>query len=196
MGMTVCWASPEYFTTQDMFTSVVHYVCPLPPPTFQFLAELSLLEVDPFLQHLPSKVAAASYSLSNYTLNRTFWVSFTTFFVEVTFLYFSHSECMTFFQLYWSCVFLLKPDSLYAFTGYTLAEIAPCIKDLHKLHQSAASRPQQAIREKYKSHRYALLYIAFSSFIAESPDVNCHLMVLLETVWITTWSSMCGVHWL
>ncbi|KAL2094669.1 hypothetical protein ACEWY4_009388 [Coilia grayii] len=85
----------------------------------QFLAELSLLEVDPFLQHLPSKVAAASYSLANYTLNRTFW-----------------------------------PDALYAFTGYTLAEIAPCIKDLHKLHQSAANRPQQAIREKYKSARY------------------------------------------
>ncbi|XP_012678454.1 cyclin-A1 [Clupea harengus] len=83
-----------------------------------FLAELSLLEVDPFLRHLPSQVAAASYCLANYTLNKAFW-----------------------------------PDHLYAFTGYTLAEIVPCLKDLHKLHQTAANRPQQAIREKYKTPR-------------------------------------------
>ncbi|XP_062393079.1 cyclin-A1 [Sardina pilchardus] len=99
-----------YITFEPVNTKTAHLAL--------FLAELSLLEVDPFLQHLPSKVAAASYCLANYTLNRTFW-----------------------------------PDPLYSFTGYTLTEIAPCIKDLHKLHQSAANRPQQAIREKYKTPR-------------------------------------------
>ncbi|KAJ8342580.1 hypothetical protein SKAU_G00325080 [Synaphobranchus kaupii] len=84
-----------------------------------YIAELSLLEVDPFLLHVPSKIAAAAYCLANYTLNKALW-----------------------------------PDSLCAFAGYTLAEIAPCLRDLHKLYLSADSRPQQAIREKYKGSRY------------------------------------------
>lgn len=32
-----------------------------------------------------------------------------------------------------------------------MAEIVPCLTDLHKLYISAESRPQQAIRDKYKS---------------------------------------------
>lgn len=40
----------------------------------QYLAELSLLEADPFLKYLPSQTAAAAYCLANYTVNRTFWV--------------------------------------------------------------------------------------------------------------------------
>ncbi|KAI1903417.1 hypothetical protein AGOR_G00026960 [Albula goreensis] len=84
-----------------------------------YISELSLLEVDPFLLHVPSMVAAAAYCLANYTLNKDLW-----------------------------------PESLYAFTGYTLSEIVPCLKDLHKLYLSAASRPQQAIREKYKASKF------------------------------------------
>lgn len=45
----------------------------LPAP--QYLSELSLLEVDPFVQYLPSKTAAAAYCLANYTLNGALWVS-------------------------------------------------------------------------------------------------------------------------
>ncbi|KAJ8266688.1 hypothetical protein GJAV_G00133490 [Gymnothorax javanicus] len=85
-----------------------------------YVAELSLLEAEPFLTHVPSIVAAAAYCLANYTMNRALW-----------------------------------PDSLHMFTGYSLAEITPCLKDLHKLYLSAQSRPQQAIREKYKGSRYS-----------------------------------------
>ncbi|XP_051767029.1 cyclin-A1 [Ctenopharyngodon idella] len=84
-----------------------------------YLSELSLLEVDPFVQYLPSKTAAAAYCLANYTLNGALW-----------------------------------PENLYAFTGYSLAVISPCLKELHKLHLGAESRPQQAIQEKYKSSKY------------------------------------------
>nr|ALK03038.1 cyclin A [Hypophthalmichthys molitrix] len=84
-----------------------------------YLSELSLLEVDPFVQYLPSKTAAAAYCLANYTLNGALW-----------------------------------PENLYAFTGYSLAVISPCPKELYKLHLGAASRPQQAIQEKYKSSKY------------------------------------------
>ncbi|KAI5099826.1 cyclin-A1, partial [Silurus meridionalis] len=84
-----------------------------------YISELSLLEVDPFLQFLPSMIAAAAYCLANYTLNKALW-----------------------------------PDSLHAFTGYTLAEIALCLLQLHQLHLTAGSLPQQAICEKYRSTKY------------------------------------------
>ncbi|XP_072514942.1 cyclin-A1 [Salminus brasiliensis] len=99
---------------------LVERVCTETANLALYLSELTLLEVDPFLQYLPSKIAAAAYCLANYTLNRALW-----------------------------------PDALYAFTGYSLAEIAQCLIALHKLHLSAASRPQQAICEKYKSAEYS-----------------------------------------
>ncbi|XP_062309396.1 cyclin-A1 [Osmerus eperlanus] len=106
----------HHFLLQYM---TVQSVCSKTQNLALYVSELSLLEVDPFLQYVPSMVAAAAYCLANYTVNRTFW-----------------------------------PDALGAFTGYTLSEIARCLKDLHKLYLGAESRPQQAIREKYKSSRY------------------------------------------
>lgn len=43
-----------------------------------------------------------------------------------------------------------QPETLAAFTGYSLSEIVPCLSDLHKACLDASHRPQQAIREKYK----------------------------------------------
>ncbi|XP_035847013.1 cyclin-A1 isoform X3 [Sander lucioperca] len=84
-----------------------------------YIAELSLLEIDPFLQYTPSIVAAGAYCLATYTVNKSFW-----------------------------------PDSLHVFTGYTTAEIVPCMTDLHKLYLNAENHPLQAIREKYKTSKY------------------------------------------
>ncbi|XP_041656608.1 cyclin-A1 [Cheilinus undulatus] len=85
----------------------------------KYVAELSLLEIDPFLKYSQSIVAAAAYCLAIYTINRSLW-----------------------------------PDSLHSFTGYNIDEIAPCLNELHKLYMNAESRPQQAIRDKYKSSKY------------------------------------------
>ncbi|XP_063160404.1 cyclin-A1 [Candoia aspera] len=85
----------------------------------RYIAELSLLEADPFLKYLPSQMAAAAYCLANYTVNRHFW-----------------------------------PETLAAFTGYSLSEIVPCLSDLHKACLDAPHRQQQAIREKYKLTKY------------------------------------------
>ncbi|XP_044297721.1 cyclin-A1 [Varanus komodoensis] len=85
----------------------------------RYVAELSLLDADPFLKYLPSQMAAAAYCLANYTVNRHFW-----------------------------------PETLAAFTGYSLSEIVPCLSDLHKACLDAPHRPQQAIREKYKLAKY------------------------------------------
>ncbi|XP_061484386.1 cyclin-A1 isoform X2 [Rhineura floridana] len=85
----------------------------------RYVAELSLLEGDPFLKYLPSQMAAAAYCLANYTVNKHFW-----------------------------------PETLAAFTGYSLSEIVPCLSDLHKACLDAPHRQQQAIREKYKLAKY------------------------------------------
>ncbi|KAG8452751.1 hypothetical protein GDO86_004514 [Hymenochirus boettgeri] len=84
-----------------------------------YLAELSLMEVEPFLNYVPSLTAAAAYCLANYTVNKVFW-----------------------------------PETLEAFTGYTLSDIAPCLRDLHRVCLNMPSLPQQAIREKYKAQKY------------------------------------------
>ncbi|XP_040006597.1 cyclin-A1 isoform X2 [Xiphias gladius] len=111
-------AAPTTNQFLRLFMSI-HSVCANTENLALFLAELSLLEIEPFLQYTPSIVAAGAYSLATYTVNKSLW-----------------------------------PDSLYAFTGYTMAEIVPCLTDLHQLYISAESRPQQAIREKYKSSKY------------------------------------------
>uniref|UniRef100_G3VMK8 Cyclin A1 n=1 Tax=Sarcophilus harrisii TaxID=9305 RepID=G3VMK8_SARHA len=84
----------------------------------KYVAELSLLEADPFLKYVPSLIAAAAYCLANYTVNRHFW-----------------------------------PETLAAFTGYSLSEIVPCLSELHRACLDIPHRPQQAIREKYKASK-------------------------------------------
>lgn len=128
--------------------------------------------MDPFQHYLPSMIAAAAYCLANYTLNRALWVSLCSglalllncnivVLVTAETCLWTLNCCLVGYCASWKCGFylcmsnplnfLLQPDSLYAFTGYTLAEIAPCLILLHQLHLAAKSRPQQAICEKYRS---------------------------------------------
>ncbi|KAE8287424.1 Cyclin-A1 [Larimichthys crocea] len=111
-------AAPTPNQFLHLFMSI-HSVCANTENLARYVAELSLLEIDPFLQYTPSVVAAGAYCLAAYTVNRSLW-----------------------------------PDSLHTFTGYTIADIGPCVTDLHKLYISAHSYPQQTIRKKYKSLKY------------------------------------------
>uniref|UniRef100_A0A8C4EAG5 G2/mitotic-specific cyclin-B2 n=1 Tax=Dicentrarchus labrax TaxID=13489 RepID=A0A8C4EAG5_DICLA len=111
-------AAPTANQFLRLFISI-HSVCTITENIALYVAELSLLEIDPFVQYTPSTVAAGAYCLATYTVNKSLW-----------------------------------PDSLHAFTGYTMADIVPCLTDLHKLYISAESRPQQAIREKYKTSKH------------------------------------------
>lgn len=40
---------------------------------FQYLSELSLLEADPYLQYLPSELAASCIALARHTLDQEAW---------------------------------------------------------------------------------------------------------------------------
>ncbi|XP_058483808.1 cyclin-A1 isoform X1 [Solea solea] len=111
-------AAPTTRQFLRLYTSI-QSVCAATESLALYVADLSLLEIEPFLHYTPSIVAAGVYCLASYTVHRSLW-----------------------------------PDSLSAFTGYTLAEIEPCLSDLHKLYISAESFPHQAIREKYMSSRY------------------------------------------
>ncbi|XP_034034155.1 cyclin-A1 [Thalassophryne amazonica] len=108
--------TPFQFLHQYMCISVV---CVNTANLAQYVAELSLLELDPFLKYAASLVAAAAFCLANYTMNKSLW-----------------------------------PESLQAFTGYSIGDIMPCLTDLHTLYLRAESHQQQAIRDKYKSSRY------------------------------------------
>ncbi|KAM3935791.1 cyclin-A1 [Leptodactylus fuscus] len=46
------------------------------------------------------------------------------------------------------------PETLQAFTGYSLSDLAPCLVDLHRLCLNAPHQAAQAITEKYKSPRH------------------------------------------
>ncbi|NWV01984.1 CCNA1 protein, partial [Upupa epops] len=96
-----------------------HGVCPRTENFARYLAELTLLDADPFLKYLPSQTAAAAFCLANYTVNRSFW-----------------------------------PETLAAFTGYSLSEIVPCLTDLHKACLDTSRCQLQAIKEKYKRSKY------------------------------------------
>ena len=45
---------------------------------FQYLCELSMLEADPFLNYLPSTIAASAVVLSLHTLGHQSWVNLTS----------------------------------------------------------------------------------------------------------------------
>lgn len=51
-------------------------------------------------------------------------------------------------------MFCPQSKSLVEVTGYTLEDLLPCIKDLHKLYLDAPQHAQQAVREKYKGPKY------------------------------------------
>ncbi|XP_029375581.1 cyclin-A1 [Echeneis naucrates] len=112
-------AAPTTNQFLRLFMSI-HSICATTECLAMYIAELSLLEIEPFLLYKPSLVAAGAYCLASYTVNKSLW-----------------------------------PGPLCAFTGYSMADIAPCLTDLHKLHINAANHPHQAIREKYKSSKYS-----------------------------------------
>uniref|UniRef100_A0AAV2J5Q0 G2/mitotic-specific cyclin-B2 n=1 Tax=Knipowitschia caucasica TaxID=637954 RepID=A0AAV2J5Q0_KNICA len=64
--------------TAKQFLRQFLVVNPAPVPTenlAMYLCELSLLEMDPFLQHKPSIIAASAFCLANYTVSGSLWPS-------------------------------------------------------------------------------------------------------------------------
>ncbi|KAK7925971.1 hypothetical protein WMY93_008281 [Mugilogobius chulae] len=54
---------------------LVHPVSAITANLAMYLSELSLMEMELFLQYRPSVVAASAYCLANYTVSRSLWPS-------------------------------------------------------------------------------------------------------------------------
>lgn len=113
----------------------------LPKKTFHlaaYIAELSLLEADPYLQYKPSVIAAAALATARHCLHcrRCDKPGDDTDTI--------HSECLS----------AAWPAALAACAGYSAAELAPCLRELARSHAHAPRQPYQAIVDKYKTNKF------------------------------------------
>ncbi|KAM6907235.1 cyclin-A1 [Xenentodon cancila] len=65
-------SAPTTYQFLRLFISV-HPVCGNTENLALYIAELSLMEIEPFLQYNPSVVAAGAYCLAAYTINQSLW---------------------------------------------------------------------------------------------------------------------------
>ncbi|CAG9792129.1 unnamed protein product [Diatraea saccharalis] len=121
-----------------------------------YIAELSLLEADPYLQFKPSVIAASalatarhcllcdhcSYDEVDCALERTMFISKGT--------NGSYSEG----GVHLSCGVAAWPPALAESSGYSLADLETCLRELARSHTHARRQPYQAIPDKYKSNKY------------------------------------------
>lgn len=50
--------------------------------------------------------------------------------------------------------------------GYTLAELAPCLRELARTHANATKQPYQAIVDKYRNNKSVSNFIFYAFFIS------------------------------
>ncbi|CAH2237248.1 cyclin-A2 [Pararge aegeria] len=105
-----------------------------------YIAELSLLEAEPYLQFKPSVIAAAALATARHCLlcerdNCTQRVS------EEQPL---HQECT---NVAW-------PAELAAHSGYSMSDLSLCARELSRSHAHAPHQPYQAIPDKYKNNKF------------------------------------------
>lgn len=98
----------------------------------QYAAELSLLEIDPFLKYTPSMVAAGAYCLATYTVSKSLWVSL------FRSLFFSSRSPKTWVHM--------------ALFSYILARFFTCLYWLyHGWNRALPHRPAQALHQRRES---------------------------------------------
>ncbi|KAI5645145.1 G2/mitotic-specific cyclin-A [Phthorimaea operculella] len=107
-----------------------------------YIAELCLLEADPYLQYKPSVIAAAALATARHCLLcccQRHDISLETS---------EPSEARP------SCLALAWPPALVECSSYTIEELTPCLRELARTHAHAASQPYQAIPDKFKSNKF------------------------------------------
>ncbi|KAL0839751.1 hypothetical protein ABMA28_016392 [Loxostege sticticalis] len=120
-----------------------------------YIAELSLLEADPYLQFRPSVIAAAALATARHCLLCERCVSAekdsageerpqTKKDVDASEPTRAHASCLA----------AAWPAALAACAGYSAAELEPCLRELARSHAHAPHQPYRAIPDKYKSNKY------------------------------------------
>ncbi|XP_072941523.1 cyclin-A1-like [Epargyreus clarus] len=103
-----------------------------------YIAELSLLEADPYLQYKPSLIAASALATARHCL-----------LCERSACAERDAE-----RPHPACAAAAWPPALVACSGYSLADLTPCARELARTHSHAALQPYQAVPDKYKSNKF------------------------------------------
>ncbi|XP_075972237.1 cyclin-A1-like [Anticarsia gemmatalis] len=111
-----------------------------------YLAELCLLEADPYLQFKPSIIAASALATARHCLicekcSGDDGVKGDTR---------DGKEA----RINPACAATAWPAALVSCSGYTMSDLEACMRELARTHSHAASQPYQAIPDKYKSNKF------------------------------------------
>nr|XP_026491302.1 cyclin-A2-like [Vanessa tameamea] len=99
-----------------------------------YIAELSLLESEPYLQFKPSVIAASALATARHALLC------------------ERSACHA--TAHASCANTAWPAALVQNSGYGWSELEPCLRELARTHSHASRQPYQAIPDKYKNNKF------------------------------------------
>ncbi|CAH0721542.1 unnamed protein product, partial [Brenthis ino] len=105
-----------------------------------YIAELSLLEAEPYLQFKPSIIAASALATARHCLLCERSVCDLR----------SNNEQPVHAQ----CANTAWPAALVQSSGYSWGELATCLRELARTHAHASRQPYQAIPDKYKSNKF------------------------------------------
>ncbi|CAH2092189.1 unnamed protein product [Euphydryas editha] len=102
-----------------------------------YIAELSLLESEPYLQFKPSVIAASALATARHCL-------------------LCERACAPrpAAPPHAACANTAWPAALVQSSGYSWGELEPCLKELARTHAHAARQPYRAIPDKYKNNKF------------------------------------------
>ncbi|XP_052738236.1 cyclin-A2 [Bicyclus anynana] len=100
-----------------------------------YIAELSLLEAEPYLQYKPSMIAAAALVTARHCLLC------------------ERQDCCDGAATK-HCADVAWPEELATHSGYALADLTACARELSRSHAHAPHQPYQSIIDKYKNNKF------------------------------------------
>ncbi|CAB3228585.1 unnamed protein product [Arctia plantaginis] len=111
-----------------------------------YIAELSLLEADPYLQFKPSIIAASSLATARHCLlcERCVGEDRTN----------CNKDEIKDILVNPACAATAWPAALETCAGYSFRDLEACLRELARTHSHASSQPYQAIPDKYKSNKF------------------------------------------
>ncbi|CAH0397574.1 unnamed protein product [Chilo suppressalis] len=121
-----------------------------------YIAELSLLEADPYLQFKPSVIAASALATARHCLlcERCSRDEVDTTVDHSIFINKGANGSYSESGVHSSCLSTAWPAALASSSGYCAADIDACMRELARSHAHAPRQPYQAIPDKYKSNKY------------------------------------------
>ncbi|KAJ8727125.1 hypothetical protein PYW08_015522 [Mythimna loreyi] len=117
-----------------------------------YLAELCLLEADPYLQFKPSIIAASALATARHCLLCERCGGEEKDRRESRELKEGRDPKEA--RVHATCAAVAWPAALATCSGYSLADLEACLRELARTHSHASIQPYQAVPDKYKSNKF------------------------------------------